>query len=404
MERRSGTSSSSADIRTPTRQPTFVTSMARSETKGSSLANQPPNQTRAIGAALLPWYRAHRRDLPWRQTRDPYAIWVSEVMLQQTQVETVRPYYARWLARFPDIAALAAASESEVLLLWQGLGYYSRARRLLAGAQAVAEKHGGALPESVDELLRLPGIGPYSAGAIASIAFNQEVPLVDGNVVRVITRLFGLHGDPSRAPLKSRIWELAAQLIVKGHARDFNQALMELGATVCTPQKPLCLTCPVRGSCEAARRGLTQILPELPKRQPPTQVAMLAAFIVKRGRYLVYKVPDSAPRWAGMWQFPNIELEPAESPRHALSRLGKEQLGLKLVLGEHASRLQHSVTRYRITLDVYDCTVRETEKNGEVKSRLETRWCLPKALAGVPMPAVHQKLAGIVMGRANRRC
>ncbi|MDX2054311.1 MAG: A/G-specific adenine glycosylase [Polyangiaceae bacterium] len=377
--------------------------------------NSAPKPTH-LAAELLRWYTAHRRDLPWRRTSDPYAIWVSEVMLQQTQVETVRPYYARWLNRFPNIRELASAEEADVLKLWQGLGYYSRARRLLAGARAVVAEHKGSIPESVEELLKLPGIGPYSAGAIASIAFNQAVPLVDGNVVRVITRLFGLRGDPTRAPLKSEIWKLAEQLIAPGRARDSNQALMEFGALVCTPQKPLCLTCPLHALCEARKRGLTQTLPELPARQAVTQVAMVAALIQRRGRFLVYQVPEDAPRWAGMWQFPNVERKSKETATEALVRLGREQLGGKLQVGEHAATLKHSVTRYRITLEAHYCTLQLTSGGSGVRAGHEgrrgnvaaterprvVRWCSRKELAELPLPAVHRKLAGISWGGWRR--
>lgn len=374
-----------------------------------SLKSSIPNPER-LALELLRWYTAHRRDLPWRRTSDPYAIWVSEVMLQQTQVETVRPYYARWLARFPNIRELASAEEADVLKLWQGLGYYSRARRLLAGARAVVAEHKGSIPESVEELLKLPGIGPYSAGAIASIAFNQAVPLVDGNVVRVITRLLGLRGDPTRAPLKSEIWNLAEQLIAPGRARDSNQALMEFGALVCTPQKPLCLTCPLQAQCEARKRGLTQTLPELPARQAVTQVAMVAALIQRRGRFLLYQVPEDAPRWAGMWQFPNVERKSKETATEALVRLGREQLWGKLQVGEHAATLKHSVTRYRITLEAHYCTLQLTSTtsstaNGGTKrgrnvagvgSRQVLRWCSAEELRDLPLPAVHRRLAGLV--------
>ena len=190
----------------------------------------------AVTHALLDWYGKQRRPLPWRATRDPYCIWVSEVMLQQTQVATVIGFYERWLRRFPDVAALASAETEDVLRAWEGLGYYSRARNLQRAAQRVVERHGGQLPASVSQLLELPGIGRYSAGAIASIAFALDEPAIDGNIVRVLTRVFALRGDPKRAPLAGRLWQLARELLPSGRAGEFNQALMELGATCCTPR------------------------------------------------------------------------------------------------------------------------------------------------------------------------
>src|SRR5205823_775886 len=190
--------------------------------------------------ALRRWYRAAARDLPWRRTRDPYAIWVSEVMLQQTQVATVRPYYERWMQRFPTVTDLAAAGEEDVLQVWAGLGYYSRARALLRGAREVVARHGGQVPRRTEDLKALPGIGPYTAGAIASIAFGLREPVVDGNVTRVLCRIFGLRGDPNAGQLRSELWRLAALLVPPRAPGEFNSALMELGATVCRPGKPDC--------------------------------------------------------------------------------------------------------------------------------------------------------------------
>ncbi|HWZ89432.1 MAG TPA: A/G-specific adenine glycosylase, partial [Polyangiaceae bacterium] len=202
--------------------------------KKQAAAHEP--RARAIGRDLLAWYTKHKRDLPWRKSLDPYAVWVSEMMLQQTQVATVIPYFERWMKRFPDVAALAGADESDVLHAWQGLGYYSRARNLRRAAAEMVSRHAGRVPEQVADLCALPGIGPYSAGAIASIAYGRAEPLVDGNVVRVLSRLFARRGDPTRAPLKTELWELARSLVralpPSGAPGDFNQALMELGATV----------------------------------------------------------------------------------------------------------------------------------------------------------------------------
>jgi len=274
-----------------------------------------------IQTALLRWYASHRRDLPWRRTRDPYAIWVSEAMLQQTQVATVRGYYERWMKRFPDVLTLADSNESDVLHAWQGLGYYSRAKNLRRGAQAIARDYGGALPKTAAELRGLPGIGPYSAGAIASIAYGQSVPLVDGNVVRVLCRLFALRGDPTRAPLKKRLWQIAGDLVPAESPGDFNQALMELGATVCAPRAPRCGACPVRRACRARAGGVENELPELPQRRATVAVIRAAAVVWRKGRVLVVQVPADAPRWGGFWRFPNADVAPDEGAEDAARRV-----------------------------------------------------------------------------------
>ncbi|MEZ4393287.1 MAG: A/G-specific adenine glycosylase [Polyangiales bacterium] len=252
----------------------------------------------ALRDALVAWFRAARRDLPWRRTRDPYAIWVSEVMLQQTRVDTVIPYYTRFLRDFPTARALADAPESEVLARWSGIGYYRRARLLHAAAKAVVERHGGELPADHAQLRALPGVGDYTAGAVGSIAFGLAVPLVDGNVERVLCRLFAIPGDPKTTAVKRRVWSLAAALVVGADPGDLNQALMELGATVCAPTSPRCLTCPARAWCAGAREGDPARYPEKPARaRPPTE--RWRALIATRGD-AIWLSPSAMDRWKGM--------------------------------------------------------------------------------------------------------
>jgi A/G-specific adenine glycosylase len=216
---------------------------------------------KGLRRALLDWYRANRRDLPWRATRDPYAIWISEAMLQQTRVETAIPYYERFLARFPDLQTLADADSDDVLGVWAGLGYYSRARNLHAAARIVVDEHAGELPDDAEALRSLPGVGRYTAGAVASIAFDRPEPVVDGNVSRVFARLRGIRDDVRKAATVRRLWEEAAALVRGPHPGDLNQALMELGARVCTPRAPRCPVCPVAHHCEAQRGGDAEALP-----------------------------------------------------------------------------------------------------------------------------------------------
>jgi A/G-specific adenine glycosylase len=348
-------------------------------------------KVRAVRAALLDWYGKQRRPLPWRATRDPYHIWVSEIMLQQTQVVTVIGFYERWLRRFPDVAALAAADTEDVLRAWEGLGYYSRARNLQRAAQLVVAAHGGRLPSSVPELLGLPGIGRYSAGAIASIAFDADEPAIDGNIVRVLTRLFALEGDPKKSPLLTRLWELARTLLPKGRAGEFNQALMELGATCCTPRAPTCVLCPVRGECAALRQDRVLAFPQSAPRPAATEEKRAAAVVRRRGRLLVVRARPDAARWAGMWQFPDVAIDGAESPTRALEAAVRRGTGVSVSAAERLLGLRHQVTRFRIEIDVYACTA--TAGRATAIEYGEVRWCDPDALGALPMPAAHRKIA-----------
>ncbi|MBI3014235.1 MAG: A/G-specific adenine glycosylase, partial [Candidatus Tectomicrobia bacterium] len=220
------------------------------------------NDTGKLRTALLKWFSCSHRDLPWRRTSDPYRIWIAETMLQQTRIPTALPYYERFVARFPDVAALARAPEQEVLRLWSGLGYYSRARNLHRAAQTVVEEHQGRMPDSYEAILRLPGIGRYTAGAVLSIAFGLPYPVVDGNVSRVLTRLFRISGDPKCARVSRRLWEKARELLSEKRPGDFNQALMEIGSLICTPTKPRCNSCPLEPWCEARRHGEQEDYPQ----------------------------------------------------------------------------------------------------------------------------------------------
>jgi A/G-specific adenine glycosylase len=321
------------------------------------------------------------------------------MMLQQTQVATVVGYYERWMRRFPTVGALAAAAEDDVLHAWQGLGYYSRARNLWRGARAVVDGHGGLIPETAAALRALPGIGPYSAGAIASIAFGERAPLVDGNVIRVLCRHYGLGGDPSRSPLKTDLWALAARLVPQDRPGDFNQALMELGATVCTPRNARCGDCPLRHGCAALRDGTVERLPELPKRTGTVSVARAAAIVERRGRVLCIKVEDSASRWAGMWQMPNADVVTGESGSDAASRAVREATGLAASPQERLLTVRHSVTHHRITLDVFGCHAPRGAARPVRAAAVE--WVAPAELEGLAMPSAHRRIARYLTERAR---
>ena len=268
---------------------------------------------RYFSRGLLEWYRASKRDLTWRRSRDPYHIWVSEIMLQQTRVDTVIPYFNRFVERFPTVRDLAEAPEEEVLKLWEGLGYYSRARNLQAAAKQVTERYGGRVPDDKDAVSGLKGVGPYTAGAIMSIAFNRPVPAVDGNVMRVLSRYFCIDDDIARPSTRAKMEVLAEELIPEGAAGDFNQALMELGALVCTPRSPHCLTCPVMEHCAGRLAGRETELPVKSRAKPPKPQHRLAVLAARPdGRVLVRQRPERG-LLARMWELPHVEAADAES-------------------------------------------------------------------------------------------
>lgn len=290
--------------------------------------NEPidPTDALALRAELLAWYDHHRRDLPWRHTQDPYAIWVSEIMLQQTQVATVIDYWTRWLERFPTVEALAAAPLDDALEQWAGLGYYRRARMLHAGAQHVVEALGGEVPTTAAGLKALPGVGPYTAGAIASIAFGEAAPIVDGNVERILSRLFGVEGDPKARANQKTFWAMAAQLVCPTRPGDLNQAMMELGATVCTPKNVACLLCPVRHRCVAFAQGRVDELPGKVQRAAAKTDRVVSAIIWApdadgHPHLLTVRRPDTG-LLAGLLECPTVEQLPSgAAPRHALLEL-----------------------------------------------------------------------------------
>ena len=320
-------------------------------------------------------------------------------MLQQTQVSTVVPYFQSWMQRFPSVTALAKAEESDVLHAWQGLGYYSRARNLRRAAQEMLRVHDGRVPEKISDLLALPGIGPYSAGAIASIAYGHAEPLVDGNVIRVLSRLFALRGDPNKAPLKAEIWARARALIPEQAPGDFNQSLMELGATVCAPRSPRCAVCPLSNHCQALAKGLVEVLPELPTRAKATPVHVVSAIATRGGRVLVTKLRPDAPRWAGMWLFPNAEVGSSETPEAAVARALFTAVGLRGEATELLCVVRHTVTRFRITLDAYRTRISAGVAKALTVS--EFAWKKPQELSTLAMPNAHRRIATTLGDRAE---
>lgn len=310
-----------------------------------------------IAPPLLAWWDADHADLPWRQSKDPYRIWISEIMLQQTQIATVIPYYERWMTRFPTVTALAEADLDAVLKHWEGLGYYSRARNLHAAAQMVVNEFAGQLPQTAKALQQLKGIGPYTAGAIASIAFDEPAPVVDGNVIRVLSRLTDLADDVTATATKKHLWQLAAQLVPLQRPGDFNQALMELGQRVCAPVKPDCNACPVASACAALANGTQQERPVKPAKKRTPHYDVAAGVIFREdGKFLIAQRPLDG-LLGGLWEFPGGKLEDGETVTDALVREIREELGVEIRPNHPITSVKHAFTHFRITLHAYHATL-----------------------------------------------
>lgn len=309
-------------------------------------------RTREVGEKLIAWWDEGHADLPWRRAHDAYAIWVAEVMLQQTQIATVIPYFERWMARFPTVQALAAAELDEVLKLWEGLGYYSRARHLHAAAQTVVTEHGGQIPDTIVALRRLKGIGPYTAGAIASIAFGRRAAVLDGNVIRVLSRLTDLERDVTETETRRGLWRLAQALVPAQRAGDYNQALMELGQRICTPAAPDCHRCPLAPFCLARQRGTQLERPVRPPRRNTPHFDVAAGVIWRDGRFLIAQRPLDG-LLGGLWEFPGGKREEGESLARTLKREIKEELAIDIEVGAPLATIRHAYTHFRITLQAF---------------------------------------------------
>lgn len=344
---------------------------------------------------LLRWFEQHARDLPWRRTRDPYAIWVAEIMLQQTQSDTVKPYYHRFLTRFPTVRHLARARLDSVLKVWEGLGYYSRARNLHQAAKEVVRNFDGRLPQTKQELLSLPGVGLYTAGAIASIAFGRDEPLVDGNVIRVLCRLFRIRQDPRSGAIRRKLWRLAETLLPAGRAGSFNQALMELGATVCLPRSPQCDICPLGRICSARKHGEQEKLPIRVMKKPLPHHKVAVAVIYKNGRILIDKrKPDGL--LGGLWEFPGGKVHKGESLEAALVREVREELGITVRILRPLATVKHSYSHFSVTLHAFECAY--VSGTPTCRTCVDYKWAHPKQLKNFAFPAANKK----IMAALNR--
>jgi A/G-specific adenine glycosylase len=350
-------------------------------------------QKQVLRRKLLAWYSKHARDLPWRRSRDPYRVWISEIMLQQTQVATVERYFGRFVEAFPNIRALAAADEQDVLRLWEGLGYYRRARQLHAAAKHIATQCGGRFPRTAARLRELPGIGRYTAGAIASIAFDERAPILEANTIRLLSRLVAYRGDPLSSDGQRVLWQVAEDILPKTNVAQFNQALMELGSLVCKPSEPDCDLCPLSKLCRAR---LVDAQHEIPRPKAPKQYTEIreAAVVVHKNGSVLMRQCAPGERWAGLWDFPRFAIE-AEGPLFAEDEIVNKlrtQTGIICAPRAVVKTLRHGVTRFRITLDCYSAAY----VAGRI--RLNTRWVTLNSLPSLPLNSTARRIARFVQG------
>lgn len=338
--------------------------------------------------------------MPWRTTSDPYKIWISEVMLQQTRVDTVIPYYNRFLNQFPEIQDLADAPQQTVLKMWEGLGYYSRARNMHKAAQEVVNEYNSEFPDTYGELLKLKGIGPYTAAAISSIAFNRKQAVLDGNVIRVLSRYFGIKDDVRRSKVKKEIQEIADTLIPEDKPGDFNQAVMELGATVCTPTKPACGSCPLSIECIAYKTAETQVIPyKSPKKKIPHHQIGVGMITNEKGELLIALRPDEA-MLGGLWEFPGGKKEKGEQLPQTVQRELNEELGVRVEVGKKFMELKHAYSHFKITLHAYWCTI--SSGTPKPKSSIELNWVTLDEIDSYPFPKANKVLIEKLLTLENR--
>ena len=340
---------------------------------------------RTIGRRLVKWYGKHARDLPWRTNPTPYRVLVSEVMLQQTVVGTVLAYFERWLERFPNPEALAAAGERDVLTLWEGMGYYRRALRLREAAGLVMAEYGGRIPSDRAALRRLPGVGPYIAAAVLSFAFGQDVAAVDANAVRVFMRLTGMDGTGREAAVKSAVRECAEAGLPPGHSSAFNQGVMDFGSLICRPRRPRCDECFLRDRCAAFRAGRQYDVPR-PTRRRLTKIRTSVALFLRDGCVYLQKRPPGG-LFAGMWEFPGGKAEAGETSRAALVRECREELGIDCVPGRRVARVVHYYTVFEITLHAYRC-----EPPVDLPLDRTHRWVALGEIGDYPMPSASRRI------------
>lgn len=340
-------------------------------------------------AQLLAWFDAHQRQMPWRDDPRPYYVWVSEVMLQQTQVDTVIPYFNQFITRFPDVHALAAADRQQVLKVWEGLGYYSRARSLHKAAKLVCENFNGRLPQTYEGLQEIPGIGPYIAAAIVSIAFGKPVPVVDGNVLRAFARFWGIEGDIRDARTRTMFFDRLAPIVATCDPSAFNQAMMELGALVCSPKMPKCGECPLKKKCVAFATGRTSELPFRSKKSPVPHYDIAVGVVWKDGKILIGRRKETQ-MLGGLWEFPGGKIKKGEAEHVAVVREVREETGLVVRVLHKYCTIKHAYTHFKITLHAYACEV--VSGDARPLASDEVRWVIRDELNDHPFPTANRKV------------
>ncbi|TVR00468.1 MAG: A/G-specific adenine glycosylase [Desulfovibrionales bacterium] len=354
---------------------------------------------------LLDWFADHARDLPWRRTYDPYQVWISEVMLQQTQMDRAVGYFQRWTSKFPDVHALAAASEDTVLAAWEGLGYYTRARNLLRAARFVVDNLSGILPRDHATWLSLPGVGPYTAAAVCAIAYNQPHAVVDANVSRVLARVLDLDTPVKERAAASFIAKQALTLTPPGQARNFSQALMELGALVCLPRRPRCSSCPLHDVCEARRLDIVLERPVPAKAVTFIPIDVATGVLMARGLIYIQKRPATGV-WAGLWEFPGGTIEGTETPEQTLVREYLEETGFVINNLRKLMVVRHGYTKYRVALHCYCCRLTDDRPQPPpiLTAAQEYRWVRPETLDQFAFPAGHRKLIDLTLTTREMPC
>ncbi|QJB58012.1 A/G-specific adenine glycosylase [Pseudodesulfovibrio sp. zrk46] len=344
-----------------------------------------------ISKELLAWYDANKRELPWRHAPEPYGVWISEIMAQQTQMERVVQYWKRWMERYPDLTTLAGASEEEVLKSWEGLGYYSRARNIRKAAALIMDAHNGVFPNSFEEIRSLPGIGEYTAGAISSIALGIAEPAIDANVLRVFSRLLNISMPMKEKIAREQVESAVRNMLPADRPGDFNQALMEFGALICG-KRPHCSGCPVQFQCQAYAEGVTAERPVLPPKKSIIKIEMATGVFEHNGKMLIQKrKPDDV--WPGLWEFPGGVIEEGETPEQALAREYSEEVELDVVCGEKITVISYAYTRYRVTMHCYLCrSVNEGPPEPVFNEAVEGGFVLPSTLSDYAFPAGHRRL------------
>ena len=357
----------------------------------------PGKLQREMREALIRWYRRHHRKLPWRETSDPYRIWVSEVMLQQTQVKTVLPYFRKFLKLFPDVERLAAADLQTVLKAWEGLGYYARARNLHRASKIVVKEHGGGLPDDPDDFRNLPGVGEYIMSAVLSIAFNQGHAVVDGNVKRVLSRLFMIEAPVNKSNAY-RVYKHAAQELLDSDAPGiFNQAMMEVGAMVCRPRHPECFRCPLQSFCRACRKQKVDAYPKRLKAKATPEYHIAVGIVHKRGRVLITRrKPEGL--LGGLWEFPGGKVRKNETAETACAREIKEEVNLIVTVSDYLTRVKHAYTHFKIVMDVFQC--RYVSGSVKLNGAVDFKWIRLKDIDHLPFPKANHKFIPLLMKAA----